>query len=138
MNELVIPAALQRARIAGRAWAAVPLSGRLGVIARAPAPDRAAGRRALAATVARSPAETLVAEVLPLAEAARFLLRQAPRLLAPVRPRGGRPLWLFGVRAEIRREACGVVLILARRAITRCSCRAHRCCRRWRPAMRSA
>jgi len=68
---------------------------------------------ALASTVARAPADTLVAEVLPLAEAARFLLRQAPSLLAPRRPRGGRPLWLLGVRSRIHREPHGVVLILA-------------------------
>ncbi len=40
-------------------------------------------------------------------------MRQAPRLLAPRRLRWGRPLWLFGVRQEIRREPRGVVLILA-------------------------
>ena len=68
---------------------------------------------ALAATVGRAGPDTLVAEVLPLAEAARFLQRRARAILAPVRPAGGRPLWLMGVRAEIRREPCGVVLILA-------------------------
>jgi acyl-CoA reductase-like NAD-dependent aldehyde dehydrogenase len=62
----------------------------------------------------RPVAETLAAEVLPLAEAARFLAREAPSLLAPRRlGRRGRPLWLFGVEAEIRREPCGAVLILA-------------------------
>lgn len=71
---------------------------------------------ALAGTLAgmRPLAETLGAEVLPLAEAAHFLARRAPALLAPrVLGWRGRPLWLFGVGAEIRREPCGVVLILA-------------------------
>jgi len=112
MNDLVITTFLSEARTAGRAWAASGLPARLavigclrGLIAR----DAAA----LASTVARAPADTLVAEVLPLAEAARFLLRRAPALLASQRPRGGRPLWLLGVRARIYREPCGTVLILA-------------------------
>ena len=59
-------------------------------------------------------AESLAAEVLPLAEAARFLAAGRRALLAPRRLGWrGRPLWLFGVDAEIRREPCGVVLILA-------------------------
>jgi acyl-CoA reductase-like NAD-dependent aldehyde dehydrogenase len=61
----------------------------------------------------RDPAETLAAEILPLADAARFLERTAARLLAPRRPIGVRPLWLWGVRAQVRREPIGVVLILA-------------------------
>jgi acyl-CoA reductase-like NAD-dependent aldehyde dehydrogenase len=62
----------------------------------------------------RTPAETLVAEVLPLAEACRFLERQAPRLLAPKRlPWSGMPLWLWGGRLEIHRDPLGVVLIIA-------------------------
>ena len=112
MNDLVITATVARARTAGRAWANIPLSARLAVIG---CVRRSIARDAgvLAATVGRASADTLVAEVLPLAEAARFLQRRAPALLAPRRPRGGRPLWLFGVRARICREPCGVVLILA-------------------------
>ena len=112
MNDLVITECLARARKAGRTWADTALPARLAVIGclrRLIARDAAA----LAATVERALADTLVAEVLPLAEAARFLIRRAPAVLAPSRPRGGRPLWLFGVRARIYREPCGVVLILA-------------------------
>ncbi len=108
MNDLVI----LPNRDAGRAWAGQGIAARLAVIARVRrlmARDAAA----LAATIARPAADTLVAEVLPLAEAARFLVREAARILAPTRPRGGRPLWLFGVRAEIWREPCGAILILA-------------------------
>ena len=107
-----VAAALARAREAGRDWAARPLSARLAVIARL---RRLVARdaAALAATVARNPADTLVAEVLPLAEAARFLVRHAAAILAPVRLRGRAPLWLWGVRAELRREPCGAVLVLA-------------------------
>ncbi|GAC1336610.1 MAG: aldehyde dehydrogenase family protein [Acetobacteraceae bacterium] len=111
MSEVVIGPALQRARAAGRDWAARGLAVRLDVVAKA---RRLIAREAtaLAATVARPAADTLVAEVLPLAEAARFLVRAAPRLLAPRRLRSGRPLWLFGVRAELWREPRGAVLIL--------------------------
>ncbi len=112
MNGIVTVAFLADARSAGQAWAALGVSARLAVIGRL---RRLIARDAtdLAATVARNPADTLVAEVLPLAEAARFLLRRAAALLAPRRLRGGRPLWLFGVRASIHREAFGAVLILA-------------------------
>ena len=118
MNHLVTPTPqldaashLQVAREAAATWAATPLPARLAVIRRA---RRLAARRAtaLAATVRRPVADTLVAEVLPLLEAARFLERRAPRLLAPRRLRTGRPLWLFGVDASIRREPLGAILIL--------------------------
>jgi acyl-CoA reductase-like NAD-dependent aldehyde dehydrogenase len=59
-------------------------------------------------------AETLTAEVIPLADACKFLERQAARLLAPRKlGRTGRPIWLNGVHTEIRREPLGVVLIIA-------------------------
>lgn len=107
-----VAAALTRARAAGRDWAARPVRDRLQVVARA-RQLIARNAAALAATVARNPADTLVAEVLPLAEAARYLQRHARAILAPARLRGGAPLWLLGVRAELRKEPCGVVLVLA-------------------------
>ncbi len=57
--------------------------------------------------------EGLIGEVLPLADACLFLEREAEAILAP-RRRGsaGRPLWLFGVDLEIRREPLGTVLII--------------------------
>ena len=70
MNGIVTVAFLATARSAGQAWAALGISARLAVIGRLRgliARDAAA----LAATVARNPADTLVAEVLPLAEAAQ-------------------------------------------------------------------
>ena len=111
MNKIVTDPILVKARQTGREWAAVPLVHRLAVIARVRA---AIARHAesLAASIARPVADSLAAEVLPLAEAARFLVRAAPRVLAPRRLRGG-PLWLFGVRQEVRREPRGAVLILA-------------------------
>ena len=66
----------------------------------------------LAETVTRATGETLTAEVLPLAAAASFLARQAPRLLASRAPKGSRPAWLMGVRADIRRVPLGAVLVI--------------------------
>src|SRR6185437_17177688 len=50
---------------------------------------------AVARDVGKPAEETLACEILPLADACRFVERQATRLLRP-RPRGLRPLWLFG------------------------------------------
>lgn len=115
MNDVVIPlscSALDTARCAQPGWASVGIGARLRLIGRV---RRLIARDAqvLAATIDRDPADTLVAEVLPLAEAARFLVRHARRILAPAAPRGSVPLWLWGVNAMIVRDPCGVVLILA-------------------------
>jgi acyl-CoA reductase-like NAD-dependent aldehyde dehydrogenase len=62
----------------------------------------------------RSVADTLVSEVLPLAEACRFLEREASWILAGQRLSGhARPWWARRVTAETRREPLGVVLIIA-------------------------
>ena len=53
-----------------------------------------------------------MSEILPLLDGMRFLERRAEGLLAIRRLRRGRPLWLFGVSAEIQREPLGVVLVL--------------------------
>jgi len=61
----------------------------------------------------RPPLESLTAEVLPLAEACRFLELNAQKVLGPQRlGNRGLPLWLAGVRSEIHREPFGVVLII--------------------------
>ena len=115
MSDLVTPESclpLDNARVAQPAWAEAGIGARLRVMA-ALRGLIAHDAGALAATVDRDPADTLVAEVLPLAEAAAFLVRYARAILAPVAPRGRAPLWLWGVRALIVRDPCGVVLILA-------------------------
>ena len=107
-----VAAALATCRAAAGSWQATPLPARLAMVRRLRR-LLAVEAKAVAATVNRPAADTIVAEILPLLEAARFLELQAPRLLAPRRLRGGRPLWLLGVSAEIQREPLGVVLILA-------------------------
>ncbi len=62
----------------------------------------------------RTVADTLVSEVLPLAEACRFLERDARWILAGQRlSTHTRPFWRRRVTAETRREPLGVVLIIA-------------------------
>jgi acyl-CoA reductase-like NAD-dependent aldehyde dehydrogenase len=61
----------------------------------------------------RTSADTIAAEILPLADACRFLEREAEALLRPQRMSlRGRPAWLVGCTAEIRREPLGVVLVI--------------------------
>jgi aldehyde dehydrogenase (NAD+) len=68
---------------------------------------------AISPYLARSKADTLVTELLPLLEACKFLEREAERLLKP-RKLGlrGRPMWLGGVSAEIHHEPLGHVLVI--------------------------
>jgi acyl-CoA reductase-like NAD-dependent aldehyde dehydrogenase len=104
--------ALRAGRRAARRWAQQPVSARLKIVRRA---RHLLARRAeaIAATVThRALRDTLVSEVLPLLDAMRFLERRATALLATRRLHRGRPLWLFGVAAEIERVPLGVVLIL--------------------------
>ncbi len=112
---------LSHARAAQSGWAQTSLRARLAILRQA--------RHRIAATAAkiarsvpddqpgalhRTVADTLVSEVLPLAEACRFLEREARWILAPQRlSTHTRPLWLRRVTAETRREPLGVVLIIA-------------------------
>jgi len=104
------------ARAAWPGWQSVALRERLRVVRRA---RHAMAERAeeLVAAVetarVRGPGETLGAEVLPTADACRFLERRARRILAPRRLRAGFSLlWTGGIAIEIRRDPFGVVLII--------------------------
>ncbi len=107
---------LEAARAAQSEWAARPLAERLRVIGRARemlAEQASELCRTISPEGRRRPEETLVVELLPLADACRYLERAGGRLLAPKRLGAkGRPFWLFGIDVEIRREPLGVVLIL--------------------------
>lgn len=111
-----VTADVAAARRAQARWRDRSVRDRLDVIRRLR--GRVAGRcLELAATVAlpqRSGlAETVTAEVIPLLDACRFLVREGERLLAPRRlGRRGRPSWLLGSRVEVRRAPRGVVLVI--------------------------
>jgi acyl-CoA reductase-like NAD-dependent aldehyde dehydrogenase len=112
----VVSERVAAARHAQRSWAATPIHHRLAMVRRLRRLIAAhAIRLAQAVQVSRgSPlAEILAGEVLPLADACRFLEREAASLLR-IRRLGawGRPFWLLGVRAEVRREPHGTILII--------------------------
>jgi acyl-CoA reductase-like NAD-dependent aldehyde dehydrogenase len=97
-------------------WAATPLADRLHVVRRARqtmacrAEDFAA---AISSALVRTKTDTLLAELLPLLDACKFLEREGRQLLAPRRlGSSGRPLWFSGVVAEIHREPVGHVLVI--------------------------
>jgi acyl-CoA reductase-like NAD-dependent aldehyde dehydrogenase len=111
---------LEQARAAQRAWALQPVRQRMRVLRRFRA-ELAAGAPELAATVAtvapgslhRSLADTMVAEVLPLAEACRFLENEAAFTLRTCRESSrNRPFWLRGTDVAIERAPLGVVLVI--------------------------
>lgn len=108
--------AVRAARAAQRAWAALSVPRRLAVLRRLRG-RIAAEADSLAAACGRrgesGKADSTAAEVLPLADALRFVERRARDLLAPWRPgSAGRPAWLAGVELEVRREPLGVVLVI--------------------------
>ena len=108
--------AILTARSAQTNWSALPVAIRLKKLrcVRALIAEQAIALAESAAILRpRSIAEILTSEVLPLAEACRFLERTARKTLQPRRlgPRG-RPFWLGGLRSEIHREPHGVVLLI--------------------------
>jgi acyl-CoA reductase-like NAD-dependent aldehyde dehydrogenase len=113
----VVATARQSAQLAQMGWSAAPIRERIAVLKRLRSLlVRHAERLAVVSAVARqrSVAESLTTEVIPLADACRFIERNAAKLLASRRlGRAGRPLWLNGVSTEIQREPLGVVLIIA-------------------------
>ncbi len=107
-------------RLEQRKWSDTPLAARLAMLRRFRA-EIAAGSRELAATVPldylgslhRTEADTLVAEVLPLAEACRFLEKEAAFTLRSRREgSSARPFWLRSVDVEVERVPLGIVLII--------------------------
>ena len=99
------------ARAAQKPWSARPVHERLAVVRRLRhGIARAARELAVSVSGERTRAEVLTSEVLPLADACRFLERQAPRLLATRRLGAeGRPAWLAGVEAATWKVDFGLV-----------------------------
>lgn len=114
-------AELEQARAAQPIWARTRLRERLALLRRARhhvAENAVAIGQSVTSeesgVLARSVADTLACEVLPLVEACRFLEDEAGWILAPQRLSAhGRPFWLRRVMAESSREPLGVVLIIA-------------------------
>ena len=101
------------AREAQAGWSARPVAERLRTL-RALRHRIAERCEELVRACGRDAAEVLSSEVVPLADACRFLEREAPRWLAPRRLGAeGRPAWLRGVEVELRREPFGLVLVIA-------------------------
>lgn len=97
-------------------WERWPLARRLRVLRRA-RQRMAEGAETLAEAISgeleRSRADTLVAEVLPLLAACRYLERSAAAVLRTRRDgAAGRPLWLGRVTSETERVALGRVLVI--------------------------
>ena len=112
---------LEGVKLAQRVWASVELPLRVAVIGRLRR-QMASGAGALAETIPtelpgalhRTVADSLVAEVLPLIEACRFLEREAELILQTKRLGSeGRPAWLREVETEVERAPWGVVLVIA-------------------------
>ena len=105
-----------QARVAQSHWALQPIAHRLRLL-REFRHLIAANAEALAiatATIGDRPiAEKLVSEILPLADACRWLEKNAGRVLASRRcGKSQRPFWLKGVSFEVQRMPFGVVLVI--------------------------
>lgn len=103
-------------RLAQRKWAEAPVYLRLFALRRF--------RHCLAGKVAelaesihrpgRSETDTLVAEVLPVLDACKFLESEGEEILQPYRePDDLRPMWMQRLSVETRREPWGLVLLIA-------------------------
>jgi len=117
MSETIpFAAETDRARAAQKAWGRLPVRKRLAPL-RELRHRLVEGADALCAAVGRDvgkePHETLAAELLPLADTARFLEREAERVLRPRRvPTSQRPWWLTGQSDTVYRRPRGVVGIV--------------------------
>lgn len=112
----IVADAMTSARAAQARWLLTPLVRRLKLVRelRRLIAEHAAQLAEASASARHRPAlESLTAEVLPLAEACRFLERNAGKILSARRlGKRGQPVWLAGVQAEIHREPFGVILVI--------------------------
>lgn len=97
-------------------WASLPVKARLKVLRSARHGMAARAEEfaeAISPRLARTKADTLATELMPLLAGCKFLERNAERILA-TRKLGssGRPVWLMGVAAEIERVPVGHVLVI--------------------------
>jgi acyl-CoA reductase-like NAD-dependent aldehyde dehydrogenase len=99
-----------------RVWRDVPLATRAKIIGRLRGKLVAHADElveAVGTPFGRRKTDTLAAEIIPMADAARFIERNVAKLLRTRRlGRRGRPTWLMGVDASIRYEPFGVIAII--------------------------
>jgi len=111
------PSKNRAAEDAQRRWAAQPVAARLAVLRRVRhllAARTHALCAAISPSLSRTAADTMVAEVLPLFAACKFLEQNAARIIKTRRlGRRGLPFWLTGIDAEVQRVALGRILIIA-------------------------
>lgn len=105
-----------RSRSAQAEWAKTELGQRLEIV-RCLRNEIAASSDSLLASfphkLRENRAERLASELIPLAEACRFLEREARAILAPrTLPASGQAFWLRSVAIEERRDPIGVVLLI--------------------------
>ena len=112
-----IETVIGRARQAQAQWSQLPVQHRLlsvRKLRRLLAAHASRFTKLVSPDLARTEADTLTAEILPLAEAARYLEKTAEKLLAPTHiGKEGRPFWLKNVEIETYRDPLGVVLIIS-------------------------
>lgn len=103
-------------RAAQSRWSLMPIHDRLRTIRdlRYLIAENADALAVAAASVSDRPfAEKLASEILPLADACRWLEQNAARVLAPrCHGKRGRPFWMQGVSFEVQRQPFGLVLVI--------------------------
>ena len=108
--------AISTARSIQPVWARLPLTDKLYLVRKLRHLVAEHAEELASAAVrawSRPVSEVLSSEVVPLAEAYRFLEQSAGEILSPVcLNRWKNPLWLWGTRSELHREPYGVVLII--------------------------
>ena len=115
-NSARLAGLISRMRAAQQKWGRTEIQTRLRIV-RALRGEIARHVRELVTAFApelrAQPAERLASELIPLAEACRFLEEAAPEVLASRElTRKTKPIWSRGVRVEEHREPLGVVLII--------------------------
>ena len=116
VQQLPVPETLERLSKAQRVWALAPLLDRLGMIKRFRhlIAEEAEQLASLVELPQRSGiVETLAAEVMPLADACRYLERNATKLLSPKHASASdRPAWGRGLRVQTHRDPLGKVMVI--------------------------
>jgi acyl-CoA reductase-like NAD-dependent aldehyde dehydrogenase len=107
---------MEAARTAQAAWRATSVADRLRVVRRTRDAIACHAEELLdyfPSSLLRTRADSLTSEIIPLAEACRFLELEAADLLSIRRlSRKARPRWLSRVEIEVHREPFGVVLVI--------------------------